>query len=344
MCAISGNKLLAALAALVFAAGTASARQAAPETVDVYTGVWPPYVEAQGAAPGPVTEIVRTVFDDMGYEPRVRRFGFAYVYDQVERGRAMAAYPFFETDDRIGEVLFSDPVFEVTSRIYYNRRAHPDGPPTLTGEEIYGNVSGYRFGGEIDRLLAAAEADGRVEPFENEQEALAALIDGEIELLPITGRVAREVLRRDFASERALIAALPQVDDEAQPLKVIFPPGADAMRDAFNASLARLQQAELIPLGDRRTGTLAGCDTVAEIVASDDVPLVLATNPLTGDRYALPQGSRVAVCGWSTSMTEAAGDNRFYAIMSDTSEVLVLDGPQAGRELLVENMHLAISE
>ena len=344
MCFISGNRSIIALAALIIAAGGAEARQESLEPIDAYTSAWPPYVQAHADAPGPITDIVRTVFDDMGYEVRVRRFSFAYVYDKVERGQARAAFPFFETEDRIGEVLFSDPLFEVTSRIYYSKRAHPDRPPRLTGDEVFGNVSRYRFGGEIDSVLAEAEAEERVISFDTEAEALAALIDNRIGLLPMTDRVAREVLEREFAAQRALIAPM-EGFDPPQPLKVVFPLGEEALRDAFNASLARLRERALIPVGDRRTETLEACSTVAVIVASDDLPLVTATKPgAEEETYALPQGSKVAVCEWSASLRARADDDRFFAIMNDTSRILVLDGPQAGRVLNVKNIHLAIAE
>ena len=89
MCFISGNRSIIALAALIIAAGGAEARQESLEPIDAYTSAWPPYVQAHADAPGPITDIVRTVFDDMGYEVRVRRFSFVLRNRRQDRRSAV---------------------------------------------------------------------------------------------------------------------------------------------------------------------------------------------------------------------------------------------------------------
>lgn len=342
MFSIRKNNALIAAACLSVSLHQTAWSQSGPEdaALTVYTGPWPPYVQTGSPPTGVITDIVRTVLDDMGETPDIRQFNFAYVYEKVARDEASIGFPFFQTSDREGQVLFSDPIFEVRSRLYYNRRFLDEAQAQDVASRTLGVVRGYRYGGAIDDLVRHAQESDRITVYDTEPEALAALIRGDVQLLPMAEHVAYALLEQRFSEEQALIAFRQDLDPP-QSLHVIFPPEAQTLRDRFNASLSRLQQSQTLSSQDRATQTPARTNAVANIIAYDDIPIVLATGA-DGQTYPLAQGVSVVVLEWSDSMIGAAQDERLYAIMSDASRVLVLDGPQAGRELDVKNMHLAI--
>lgn len=335
---MSWSNAASALAILLVLAAAGSVRAQELDSIDVYTGVWPPYVEAGDGRPGSVADVVRVVFDDMGYDARLRRLDFAYAYHRMETGRGPAAFPYFRTEDRIGEVLFSAPLFETTSRIYFNRRHLTEAEAASSGDRRLGTVRGYRYGDPIDARLEGATV------YASEPEAIAALLNGEIDLLPMTERVAAAILERDFPDEAALVRPLPDIVAR-ETVHVIAPDteAGAALIAAFDASLERLRAAGVISAADPAIDTPSRRRTVARVVASDRAPVVLGRDA-DGAVYALPQGTRVAVLEWSGRLQGPMTDDRLFQTMTEASLVLALDGPQAGRELYVENMHLAISE
>ncbi len=315
----------------------------AQDVFEIHTGVWRPYVGAAGEPPASAERIVRLVLDDMGAEPVVRRTGYAYAYFTVREGEASAAFPFFETEGRRDEVVFSTPLFQVNNRLYYNRRFHD-----LSGEDAdlsnlrFGRVAGYSYGEALDRVTTDPVT------FQTEVEAMQALLANTIDILPMTDAVATATLERHFPNRQQLILPVVSVDPAPSSLHVIAPDtdGGRAFIAAFDASHARLTQAGVIVAVDPTPASPAPAQgDVAELVASEGFPVVVGVDASDAARhFAVPQGTRVLVTEWSPRIQRPADGEGLYQTMVEESLVVVLNGPHVGKELRVKNMHIAIVE
>ena len=327
----SAFALLAAIACLCAPAGA----QTGPR-IAAHTDVWPPYVEAGAPVEGSVVNMVRTVLDDMGLAPDWQRFDFAYSYDKVRAGRAPLAFPYFLTPEREAEVVFSAPLFQVTNLVFHNRRFGSLEAADLTAAR-FGRVAGYQYGAALDVYSAEARV------FASEAAALRALLDGEIDALPMTQSVAEATLARESPDELELIRPVEGVSDMAS-LHVIAPMSEEgrALIAGFDASLARLRVAGVIPEGDPSARVRLPVRTLARLVASEGFPMILARTPGQDGYLAMPPGARASIIAWSVRIADGQADDRIYRTMMDETRVMMLSGPHAGQELLVRNMHLEI--
>lgn len=320
-------------------AGPVQAASAQEEAViAAHTDIWPPYVEAGAPLEGSVVNIVRMVLDDMGMEADWQRFDFAYSYDKVVQGRAPLAFPYFRTAQREQEVVLSAPLFEVTNLIFHNRRFGTLGAADL-GNARFGRVAGYSYGETLDAYSAQARV------FASEAGALRALLDGEIDALPMTQSVAEATLEASFPDEIELIRPVEGISDTAS-LHVIAPMTEEgrALIARFDASLMRLREAGIIPPGDPSARVRQPARTLARLVASEGFPMILARIPGETGYLPIPPGARVTVTGWSERIAQGQDDDRLYQTMMDETRVVMLSGPHVGRELLVRNMHLEIAD
>lgn len=312
----------------------AAAQEYAP--LPVYTDVWPPYVEAGTPVDGSVITLVSVVLDEMGVDPQWQRFDFAYSYYAVAGGRTALALPFFRTPKREAETAFSAPLFEVVNLLYFNRRFGTVGEADLETAR-FGRVAGYRYGGQIDRL----GEDARV--FASEAAALRALLDGEIDVLPMTRSVAEATLEASFPDELDLISPVEGVSATAE-LHVIAPATAEgrALLARFDAALARLRETGVIAPGDPSARVRRPERTLVRLVAAEGFPMILARDPEGAGYWSMPPGARATILEWSGRIARGQADDRLYQTMIDETRVVMLSGPHAGRELLVRNMHLEI--
>lgn len=345
-----GRILLALLLGLIAGAPSLAQTTGERDRLEVYTEYWPPYVNEAGAELGTVARLVRIVLDEMGYAADWRYFDYNYSYHKVRTGRAMIAFPFFRIGERPNEVAFSRELFRATSRLYYNQRFTRSGD---VEEKLqrgrFGRVSGYRYGETIDPLVADATE------FQTERAALQALLDDQIDFLPMTERVADEILARDFPNQLQLVSPVEDIADPAT-LHVIFPatPEGEALRDEFDQALERLLLGEnaILNGADDAARPRAAPLTIASVVASEGFPIILARRAENGSEdgagqrrfYAVPQGTRVAIVTWSERIAGEMTDDRLFRTMMDETLVVALNGPHVGREMYIRNMHLAIVE
>lgn len=312
---------------------------AAAEPLAVYTDAWPPYVNPAGEPLGSAARVVRLVLKAMGHEADWTYYDFGFGYLQVARGQAPLAFPYFKTEQRRGEVLFSRPLFAVTSRLYYNRQFQnlQAAPDRLDGYRI-GRVAGYSYGERLDRLLDGAQV------YADERAAMAALLNHRIDLLPMTAAVAEATLRGHFPDRAELIRPVPGISDRST-LHLIAPDDARgrALIAAFDQTYADLAAHDLVGLEPLRDEQPRVGQDVAELVAAEGFPIIVGHTSLDLERsefYAIPPGTRALVLDWSQRIREPVLNDRLYRVMVDLSRVVILSGPHVGKELYVKNMHI----
>jgi ABC-type amino acid transport substrate-binding protein len=212
------------------------------------------------------------VLREMGREPKRRFLDYYLILQLVEEGRIDLAYPFFKTKERDDKnILWSAKVVSVENRIYYSAKNNPQ---LLQSDRdidglIYGRVVGYSYGNTIDKKIPKVcegekENDGEdknEEPscrekaqqspcsckYNSAAVAMNALLKNDIDLLPMTARVANELVEGEFPHRLHEIKALsnPRIKED---LYVIFA-NTDAgrkLRKDFNQGLKQVNTKGLL--------------------------------------------------------------------------------------------------
>lgn len=313
----------------------------AVEQVQISTARWAPYINDVQQPAGSAAEILRQIFSQDDIEINWLYQNFDLAYEQVKSKNKLAAFPYLKTVERNEEVYFSRPVFQVVSRIYYNRQKTPrpasaDGWPVLIQRGRVGAVAGYRYGDGIDELLAQAEI------FPSDYEALTALLNNRIDFLPMTESVMNTLLNSKYQSQSLLVQPVEEIiSNENLYLIAARTEQGEALISRLNKLIS---QAEGIQSLHPQPVSLLPSTDIAHLVTAEGYPAVIGqTNTRNNAQfYTLPAGTQVLVLKWSDNILKAANGNHLYRTMMDLSLVVVLNGPHVGKELYVKNMHIEL--
>ncbi|NHK27523.1 amino acid ABC transporter substrate-binding protein [Parvularcula flava] len=248
---------------------------------------------------------------------------------------------------------------------------------SFAGQRV-GLIKGFLYGPNINCLLSVIIGPDPDNPpedsivdvsfFQSEVDALDALIRGQIDYFPMAQPAGNALLESDYPDRRELIGTV-EGTQSRRSVHVIAPrtTKGQEMIDAFNESLCSLSGSEaisedcgesqasrdsasdiLLMTDEALTTTFAQREDIAEIVPVDGYPIIIGitclpeTADCTGERFALSEGTRAIILEWSDTMMDAQRNDRLYKTVMDTSRVVILNGPHAGKELWIKNMHIKI--
>ncbi|WP_440876798.1 substrate-binding periplasmic protein [Thalassotalea sp. PLHSN55] len=312
-----------------------------PKNVNLLTDVWPPYINEDDKAKGSAAKLVELLLNHQKVATNWQYMPYEYAFDQVSSQQANASFPYFKTAQRQAQVLFSQPVFSVTSRVYYNRQFlnASQAEKAFNDKKRIGKVAGYSYGETIDQELTQAHE------FASEDQALTALLNNDIDVLPMTEGVMNHQLSTNFPQRKQLIVALKNIADKSS-LHVIGAKNTqgETIITMVNTALNYMQQQGMTSLLSTTSDVAAPVD-VAKLVSSEGYPLILGQSSASGDNiqyYTLPQGSKVLVIKWSPKILQPSHNDSIYKNMMDLSKVVLLNGPHVGKELYIRNMHIEL--
>ena len=313
----------------------------AQSKLTILTDVWPPYINPETQELGTASRVIDILFDYDGIDSQWHYLPYELSYDQIKKQKALAGFPYFKTKKRMQEVIYSAPVFSVTSRVYYNRQflnAH-DAAQAYKNKNRVGKVVGYSYGESIDEAVLKAQA------FSTEKQALTALFNNEIAVLPMTEGVMQHQLTELFPLRKQLIVAINEVKDISN-LHVIAAKNkqGEAIVNKLNTTLQYLQDEGMTSLQLTSSAAPAPID-VAQLITAEGYPVIIGQSSTSGDSidyYTLPQGSQVLILNWSEKIIQPSKTDRIYKNMMDLSKVVLLNGPHVGKELYIRNMHIKL--
>ncbi|MGB1261559.1 MAG: substrate-binding periplasmic protein [Cognaticolwellia sp.] len=313
----------------------------AQQAVKILTNSWPPYINSPAQAKGSAAKLVDMLFELENIKPQWQYTPYQLAYFQVKSGQRVASFPYFKTRQRAQEVLYSAAVFSVTTKLYYNREfLTPDAANAAYQNKLkVGRVAGYSYGETIDKDVQKADI------FASEIQALTALFNHKIDVLPMTEGVMNYHLEHNFPFRKQLILPLSDIEDTSN-LHVIAAKNAQgaALIEKVNHALSRINAQGMSGLLTTNTVQAAEVD-IAKLITTEGYPLITGQSAKTGDNidyYTLPQGSKVLIVQWSEKILQPSTTDRIYKNMMDLSKVVLLNGPHVGKELYVRNMHIEL--
>lgn len=303
-------------------------------SVTITTAPWHPYINDKNG--GTAADLLQQIYsqDDIEINWLVQNYDLAFM--QVANKQKLSSFPYFKTPEREASVRYSRPVFQVTSKLYYNRQFNNGIKKEEVNNYRVGQVAGYSYGANIDHILSNTRVYG------SEEVALTALFKNEIDVLPMTESVMHHLLNTKFAPQKLLVKAVPGLSDTASlHLIAARTEQGEAIIKQLNILLdnvAHLQSLDLAPV------PLDIPADIAKLKSSEGYPAILAQSDTSAEPkyFTLPQGTKVLVIEWSNKLIEASTSDRIYKNMMDVSKVVILNGPLVGKEVFVRNMHIEL--
>lgn len=209
------------------------------------TGDFPPYVFENAANQGPMPELIKAAFAEVGIETRIDFYPWLRAEDEVRQGRAFAAFPYRPTEERKKEFAFSDPLYVYTARFFYHVPAHPGGIPYESLEDLQGYKIGGGLGFWYEPLFTEAGLD--VEYVASAQQNFQKLYLDRIDLTPEEENVGWYLLRTlypdevdDFATLETPLVEPGSVSDLRLMVSRSYPNAAQLL-EQFNAGLTAIR-------------------------------------------------------------------------------------------------------
>ena len=310
------------------------------KSAEVYTSYWPPYVNEPESDLGVAQRVVELVYYQMGLAPDFEHLDYYFSYQQLERGYIAASFPYFKTQQRAKSVLFSEPLMTVENSLFYSAERPPEALSASALQQLnVGRVAGYSYGEALGFLLPNARV------YASEVMALRALLMGEIDLLPVSTKVAQALIQKHFPHK---IHVFKHIDGfkTNDSVHLIAPKTAEgeAFIRRFNQALTELKQAGVLAQVLSLEEPIASSGYV-QLLPAEGFPVVTGyMEKEDGSRafYVIPQGSRARVIAWHDVVLNAHTSEKIFEGMMQYSKVQVVDGPHAGKSLFVRNMHLGI--
>ncbi|MBI3161324.1 MAG: transporter substrate-binding domain-containing protein [Chloroflexi bacterium] len=210
------------------------------------TGEWQPYTSETMENYGAFTEIVSAVFKEMGVPVKYVFYPWKRAEEEVKNGKAFATFPYIETEERLQEYDFSDPVFVSTGRFFYmpERQKNPVIYETLADLQAYrvGGVLGYWYEKPF------AEAGLKTDYVSSDETNIQKLYLGRVDLAASEELVGWALIQKLYPQEANRFAVAEKALNE-DPLRLLVSrsyPDSAALLQKFNAALKEVEAKGII--------------------------------------------------------------------------------------------------
>lgn len=312
-------------------------RQTSPKSLNsviVYVDDFPPYINSEGMPLGTSAQTLKVLGEYAGIEIDFRYIPYSDATKLLSLQRDVVSFPYFFTKERAEKYYYSNPISLVSIQLYFNRQ-HNDFENISTINELrIGQVRGNSYGEAIDNLVS--------EPliFESEVIAITALMNNQIDVLPMSKGVMDALILKYFAPQKELIKPLKNIQGNEKfhlmAPKTAF--GKAIIEKVNNAIALKFEGDEMV---ESKTEKLPEVD-VAELIPAEGFPAIIGKSIKDDHGYTLPIGTKVVVLDWSEAIRKPSSATNINRNMLLTSKVVILNGPHVGKEMMVRNMHIKL--
>ena len=302
--------------------------------LEVYVDEYPPYISAPNDALGSAAKILDTLGK---YSDTQIRFSYLSYLD-AERlmllGKNAVAYPYFFTSKRAESYYFSCGVALASIEIYYSRQFNAlEDIVTLEGLTV-GVVAGNSYGKSIDERLV-----GPIE-YDTEINAIVALMDNKIDVLPMAKGVMDSFIKTHFSAQRELLKPLANIRGKS--LFRVMAPKNEFGLNAINLINHAIVQKFGKSGPNERSVEIPPKVDLAVLIPAEGFPAIIGKNLEDNNDYTLPIGTQVIVLDWSEGIRKPNLATSINRSMMLTSKVVILNGPHVSKEMMIRNMHIQL--
>ena len=216
---------------------------AAPRTIILTNGEWPPFMSARLPGGGSLSRVISEAFRLEGYQVEYRYVPWNRAYEEPKTGRYAGSIGWAPNEERLKWYQFSDPAVTV-EMVFFHLKEHSFPWKTLADLSPYliGVTRADFYSDEFAALTKAGKL--HPDPSDEEMDNFRKLLAGRIDLFPIERSVGLYLLNLNFSgAEQEQIAYDSQSFWQA-PLHLIISrkrPDAPALLAAFNRGLKKLK-------------------------------------------------------------------------------------------------------
>ncbi|MCP4396608.1 MAG: amino acid ABC transporter substrate-binding protein [bacterium] len=212
------------------------------DKVTLVTGEWTPYSSETLEGYGFIAEIITEVLADVDVTPEYEFHPWTRCYSLVKRGKVWAAFPYSYTEERAADVLFSETVWESTSKFFYYNKERPypyENLEDLLPYKIAG-VKGYFY----EQSFQDSGLD--VSYTSDELSALKRLAAGRVDLMPLNELVGWALIRKHFPDEVEKFGTLEKALRKSGLMLIVSKeyPGGEEFLQQFNEAFRRVKQTD----------------------------------------------------------------------------------------------------
>lgn len=305
------------------------------QEIVVYVDTFPPYINDERSQLGTSAKTLNVLAEYVDANIVFRYVPYADASKLMTLEKKAVGFPYFFTEARAKNFYFSKPIVNISIQLFFNRQYADLSTVTDLGDLKVGTVSGYSYGQNLDELIGAHTQ------FDSDMAALTALMNNDVDVLPMAKGVMEALLNTHFKDQRQLIRPIQSLSGSEQ-FHVMAP-----KTDYGQAVIAKINKAIALKYGDatpqdNRTDKAPEAD-VAELIPAEGFPAILGH--VVGNKnknYTLPIGTKVVVLDWSEAIRSPNTASSINRNMMLTSKIVVLNGPHVGKELMVRNMHIQL--
>lgn len=328
---------------------------AGSKSVVIASGDWHPYsFESEVTEP---ERLVNNLLLEAGLSAHWNYSGFEFAVRHIESGVANAGFPFFKSPEREAKFLYSQEIFKVKNSVIYhksnpemnvflegagNGAFNKDDVEKLVDNFVAGKVSGYSYQGFSKSLNGVGNS------YNSERQAISALLEGEIDFLPVASSVWKSMILRHFPDHLHKIAEVPELSWWES--VYMMAPKNDAGREfieKFDGVVERYKRDRPNLSYSYDLEELSGLFLVATVqLKSTDLFPVIKGYVLEGDSggrtVVLPENTSALVLEWSESHFSDPNGTSLMSILKDKSKVLLVNGPHVGEIVQIQNDHIEV--
>lgn len=228
------GKLSVLLAAMCLSLG------ASAQSIKLATGEWAPYTSSSDSK-GKVAEvIVKEAFAEVGITATFEHFPWVRAYKAVLDGSHDATFPWYATDKRKQEALYSETAIIDDTEVFFKRKGSAFDWNTITDLKRFriGGIIGYSH---IDRFK---DAGVKFSGVKNEKLNFQKLLSDRIDSFPASKLVGYYMLKKEFSPAEAEKVTHIQQPLSESGMYVLFSkkrPGHQQLAEKFEQGLKKLK-------------------------------------------------------------------------------------------------------
>lgn len=212
----------------------------AADRIVMATGEWAPYTSEKADNYGLFVEIVSAVTKEMGRTPIYKFYPWKRCENQVQLGKAWAAFPYARTEEREKMFAFSRDVISAKSVFFYYKNRMK----AVTWEKLE-DLRPYRIGGVLGYFYKKEFEDAKLNVQYSTKEIMniEKLIKGRIDLCPLNEPVGWEMIKSNYPDEMKNFAILKKAHQRSPLHIMVLKTNPESMRmlEQFDTALQKIK-------------------------------------------------------------------------------------------------------